>query len=375
MSPANPLIIHVLPQLKPARCGVSDFALAIARELEAGFAIDSAFAVVNSSVQCDVPYPRVYRSQSDLLDTCISLSDERPATLLIHLSGYGYSRDGAPRELAEALSKARQSGQFRIAVYFHELYATGMPWRSAFWYSRRQKSAVRKIAEGCDLLITNTERHAGWLERESVRRSKFPIQVLPVLSNVGESHVLTPIDRRRPSLAIFGLAATRRIAYQRLAALGGILSDLGIQEVLDIGPPFDAPAELNGVPVKRLGVLPAPELAGLLSQTRFGFVQHPAFSFAKSGVFAGFCAHGTIPIVAEPFAGEVDGVKDGVHVISPRTAMGALAANLEDCSIAAWQWYSKHRLRVHAETYARLLVGPSTEDSATVNTVGSVARA
>jgi hypothetical protein len=344
---------------------VSDFALAIAGELKVEFAIDSAFAVVNSDLQCDVPYPRAYSEQSKLLQTCNSLSAGRPATLLVHLSGYGYSKDGAPTELGEELSKVRRNRQFQVAVNFHELYATGMPWKKAFWYSRRQKGAVRRIAEDCDLLVTNSEHHAGWLERETVRRSSFPIQVLPVFSNVGESRVLTPLNGRRPSLAIFGLAATRRIAYERLASLGDMFKKLGIREVVDIGPRFDAPAELHGVSVKRLGVLPAQALADQLRLATFGFVKHPSFTLAKSGIFAAFSAHGTIPIVPDPFIGQVDGLQDGIHVISPRTVSGAIAASLEHCSFAAWEWYAKHRLRVHAETYARLLGMPSTEYNAT----------
>lgn len=372
MPPANHLIIHVVSQLKPARCGVSDYALAVAGQLEDEFSIKSAFAVINSNVQIDVPYPRVYCAQSELLQACNSLSLGEPATLLVHLSGYGFSRDGAPSQLAEELSSVRRTGQYQIAVYFHELYATGMPWKSAFWYSRRQKRAVRRIAGECDWLFTNSERHARWLESETVRLSRYPIQVLPVPSNAGESRVPVPFRIRRPALIVFGLASSRRIAYLRLSSLGKMFSKLGIQEVLDIGPPFDAPAELNGISVKRLGVLSATELADQLSRAKFGFVKHSASTLAKSGIFAAYCAHGTVSIVPDEFSGQVDGLEDGVHVISPQTVDGAGVAGLDRCSIEAWMWYSHHRLSFHAGAYARLLAGVDITAAASIGALGSM---
>ena len=53
---------------------------------------------------------------------------------------------------------------------------------------------------------------------------------------------LTPVAQRKPAMAVFGLAATRQNAYKKLASLAGMLHDLGIEKILDIGPEFAAPA-------------------------------------------------------------------------------------------------------------------------------------
>jgi hypothetical protein len=106
-----------------------------------------------------------------------------------------------------------------------------------------------------------------------------------------------------------------------------------------------------------MGVLAAADLAGVLSQSMFGFVQHEPSSLAKSGVFAGLCAMGIIPVIAEAFSGEVDGLKDGFQVISPKTACAAQNGGLEQCSAAAWNWYSGHRLHIHAAAYAAWMDG------------------
>jgi hypothetical protein len=157
-------------------------------------------------------------------------------------------------------------------------------------------------------------------------------------------------------MAVLGLIGTRGKSYRRLVELGTMLNSLGVEEILDVGPEFDTPAKVSGIVVRRLGVLSAEDLGNLLSKSMFGFVPHSSFSMAKSGIFAGLCAQAAIPVIPESFSREVDGLRDGVHLISPRTAKAAMSAGLEGCSTAAWRWYSGHRLRAHAATYERWLV-------------------
>jgi hypothetical protein len=359
MPAANRLLIQVVPQLKPAACGVTDHAISLAEELVSGFGIDTVFVVLNSSEPSDCRFPRVDCKPLELVDACISISNGQPGALLVHYSGYGYSADGAPASLAEALQQVRRNEQFRIGVYFHEVSATGMPWTSAFWHTHRQRQVARRVADECDLIATNLSRHADLLEHKSTRSADNPIHRLPVFSNVGESEEIVPLSARRPAMAVFGLPGTRQKSYKRLYGLKEMLNSLGIEEILDIGSECDAPSSLSGIPVRRVGVLSAEELGSLLSQSTYGFVPHSSFVLAKSGIFAGLCAHGTISVLADPFSQEEDGLKDGGHLISPRTAQAALDAGLENCSDAAWNWYLGHRVKVHAATYSRWLVQPA----------------
>jgi hypothetical protein len=355
MPAINHLLIQVVPRLTPQKCGISDHAIRLAKELKTAFGIDSAFIVLNSDEKCNVPYQVIYSAPAQLRESCASLTEGRPGALLVHLSGYGYSRDGAPAHLAEALANVNATGQFRVAVYFHELFATGMPWKSAFWHSRRQKNAIRKIAEESNLVITNTRHHANWLQHESAVRSGTSVQILPMFSNVGEAQEPVPMALRESALAVFGLPATRRRAYKDLSSLGAALNRLGIKEILDIGPNLEAPSKVSGIPVRRVGPLAAADISSRLSQTMFGFLSYPPAFLAKSGIFASYCAEGTIPLIALPFDGEIDGLKDGVQLFSPRTVDRAIASGLDRCSRAAWQWYSLHRIHAHAATYAHWL--------------------
>lgn len=371
--PGNRQIIQVVPRLQPTRCGVSDHAVALASELRTSFGIDSAFVVLNSDERCDLPYSITHCAPHQLLNACVAFSGNQPAAILVHLSGYGYSADGAPTLLAEALGSVKADGRFRVAVFFHELFATGMPWKSAFWYSQRQKRAVRRIAGACDLLVTNTRNYVDWLTRETVPQSASPIQYMPVFSQVGEAQQHIPLADRDPVMAVFGLGGTRQNAYRDLSALGTMLRQLGIQEILDIGPEFEPPGELDGIPVRRMGVLPATEIARQFSRSTFGFLSYPRMPLAKSGVFAGYCAHGVVPVIARHFSGQVDGLEDGVHVLSPRTATATQASALESCSIAAWRWYSGHRLHYHAALYARWIKESTDESTDEIETASQSA--
>jgi hypothetical protein len=257
-----------------------------------------------------------------------------------------------PALLADALEKVKADGRFRVAVFFHELYASGMPWTSAFWFAKRQKRAYRRIAEVCDLPVTNARVFADWLGRQIAS----PVQCLSVFSQVGEMQRLNSFADRDRAMAVFGLAGTRQRVYAELGKPGDTLHQLGVREILDIGPACEAPGEVRGVPVRRIGVLAAAEIDRLFARTAFGYLAYPPNCLAKSGVFAAYSAHGVIPLIARNFRGEFDGLKDGVHLLSPLTARAISPAGLEECSRAAWNWYSGHRLHDHAAIYDRWLV-------------------
>ncbi len=359
MATTDRLLIQVVSQLKPQRCGVSDHAILLAEELQSVFQIKTVFIVLNSKEPCDLSFQKIYCQPFQLVDACISCTQGDPGALLLHYSGYGFSIDGAPSFLAQALRDVRSTGQFRIGVYFHELFATGMPWTSAFWQTNRQKQVARRIAGESDLVATNLSFHARWLRQEAIRNAGTPLLQLPVFSNVGESLEIPTLRDRRPDMVVFGLPGTRRKSYDILSRLGRMLEDLGIEKVIDVGLECGAPSHIGGIAVNRMGVLDADDLATLLSQLMFGFVPHPAFCLAKSGIFAGLCAHGTIPVLPESFPREMDGLIDGTHLLSPVTARAAKASGFGANAVAAWRWYSEHRVQAHAAAYERLLFQPA----------------
>jgi hypothetical protein len=344
-------LIQVVPRLWPAQCGVSDHAIALAAELKKSFGIESSFVVLNSDDKADLPYRITHCPPHRLIDACASVANNRSAALLAHVSGYGYSTDGAPVLLAQALEQAKTDGRFPIAVFFHELHASGMPWTKAFWHAERQKRAYRRIARACDFAVTSAQVFATWLERETAA----PVQCMPVFSQVGETAEPPPFANRNRSMAVFGLAATKQRVYAELDKLASTLQKLGVREIMDVGPAIETSEQVSGIPVKRAGVLPADEIDCIFARTAFGYLAYPPNCLAKSGVFAAYAAHGMIPIIAQGFREERDGLRDGVHLLSAQTAPTVNADDLDECSKSAWRWYSEHRLRDHAELYDRWL--------------------
>lgn len=349
MSEAKHQLIQVLPRLLPGKCGVSDNAIVLAEELEKTFGISTSYVVVNSRETCELSNPITYCEPEEMQEACIRLSTARPSNLLVHVSGYGYQRDGAVTRLANALEGMRRDGQFRIAAFFHELYATSMPWKSAFWYSRRQKATVGRVAELADLVLTNTEHHAVWLRK---RRKGAPVQVLPVFSSMGEVETPVPFEKREPVLCVFGSVEMRASAYRQLRSRTQFLQRLAVREILDMGREYEAPADLAGIPVRKCGLLHSADVHAILSKARFGYMLYGPEWLAKSSVLAAYTAHGVIPVVAQGFCGSRDGLTDGVHLISETTAERALASGPQACIDAAWAWYMKHNLHVHASLYA-----------------------
>lgn len=333
--------------------------MALANELRNQFGVETAFVVLNSDDRCSVPFPVVHCEPGELLQNCRALSKGQSADMLVHLSGYGYSPNGIPALLASALTRVKARGELRIAVYFHELFASGPPWKSAFWHSRRQQRETRKIAGLCDLMVTNQRSRVDWLERQFSKSSAPLINLMPVFSTVGEAQVPAPFSGREPAIAVFGVPASRRLAYKQFTGLTATLERLGVRRILDIGPEVAAPSEVNGIAVSRLGQLSIQNLARTLSSCGFGLMPHPPWCMAKSSIFAGYCAQGVIPVLARPFRGELDGLTDGIQVVSPVTAEAAKASGWEKCSRSAWNWYMAHRLRVHAEQYVNWMSRPA----------------
>lgn len=353
MPGASRQLIQVLPRLTPGRCGVSDQAALLAQGLKAQYGIGSAFVVLNSSEPSGLADPVVYAAPAQLLESCLKLTGGERGTILVHVSGYGYAQDGAPAALAAALKAVRESGRFEIAVYFHELYASGPPWKSSFWYSYRQRRALRGVALQAGLIVTNTGWHTEWLKTKLPGRSSVPVRLMPVFSPAGETDDPVPFAGRNAAMAVFGLGGSRMRAYQQLLTAKNLVGTLGIGEILDIGAECDHPVEVDGVRVRRIGMLTADDLQTVFAQTQFGFVSHEWRYMARSSVLAGYCAQGMIPVMNGPFPRDADGLRDGVNVVSPRTADAVGKAGWETCSRAAWNWYNGHRLGAHVDLYAQ----------------------
>lgn len=295
-----------------------------------------------------------------------------PAAVLLHYSGYGYQRRGLPLSLLRQLRDLRQQWRagLRLVSYFHESYADGPPWSSAFWLSGLQSRLGLQLARMSDGVCTNAQAHAAWL-LQAHERLAGQVHVLPVFSAIGEPEppAAEPLQTaREPVAVVFGAALTRARALRTTVALAGALRWHGVERLLEVGPggPAAVPA---GLPVQYLGRLEAPALHALLRRVHVGLIDYPASLLAKSSVFAALAAHGVPVLNTRGHDHDADGLRAGQHYLSlvdaPGQRPGATPVLRRPClahpddwqavAAQALAWYHPHQAEHQAQVLAALL--------------------
>ena len=305
-------IVQVVPHLPPPFEGVGTYAAALAEAL-AKLGIETRFLVPDRTVQ------GLLRGIGDA------------ETVLLHYAGYGYQRRGCPSWLAEGLAKWRG----RLVTVFHEVWASGPPWRSSFWLLPVQRRIAATLARRSTALATTLEIYG-----EMLRPWASDIAVMPVFSTVGEPVLVPGYGERARRIVVFGGAGVRARTWGPfLPDLARTVRELGAEEVVDVGPAVDVPDRVEGVPVRSLGVLPPAEVSGLLLESAAGFLAYPPGFLPKSTIFAAYCAHGVLPVCAW---------HGGRHLWTGEGDPQTLA-------MVARAWYADHALERQAERFRGLL--------------------
>jgi hypothetical protein len=329
-------VLQITPEAAGVGGGVRATARAIATELAGAAGIESTFV-----------------SGGELLAS--GRLPERPehARVVLHYVGYGYARRGCPWELVSGVERWRRGGSLRrLVTVFHELYASGPPWTSAFWLEPVQRRLGRRLARASDALWTSSRLYRGILKRWS---GSDRVVCFPVPSAVGEPREVLAPGERTPRMVVFGTPGLRERAYRdHWTALVAACGALGVQEVLDVGAPAQVPPRVGGVAVESTGPLPDAEVSRLLSGALAGFLVYPPDLLEKSSVFAAYAAHGVVPVCAwhEPRPGALEAGRHflpaGGSAAGADAAAGAIASR-------AHAWYREHGVARQAAALAELL--------------------
>lgn len=321
-------VLHVVPHLPPPYEGVGTYATALAGALGG----ESRFLVGDPEWSGSGGRAVAARTAAALLEGI-----GEAGTVLLHYAGYGYQRRGCPAWLVEGLSRWRG----RLATVFHEVWASGPPWSSSFWLLPAQRRLAARLARRSEALATTLEIYAGLLRPWTDGKA---VAVLPVFSTVGEPAEVPGFAARERRLVVFGGAGVRSRAWGRfLPELARAARALGVAEVLDVGPVLPVPAEVAGVPVRKLGVLSNGEVSGLLLGAAAGFLAYPPDFLPKSTIFAAYCAHGVLPVCAWD--------RHPSRRVPYWTGEGDPAASAD----AARGWYSDHSLARQAARFREML--------------------
>lgn len=332
-------LIQIVPRLPPTVEGVGSYAEALAGALRQRCGIATRFVAM-------APAERTPEALTAALEA-ETLGSEDNVQVLLHYASYGYQVRGCPAWLIRGLARWKQrGGGRRLVTMFHEVWATGPPWRSSFWLSPVQRRLAASLARLSGGIATSLALYGQMIRPWTGGRE---VRVLPVFSTVGEPAAAAPLAGRAPRLIVFGGAGVRSRAWGReLPDLAAACAALEIEEILDVGPAAPAPARIGPVPVRRLGVLPAAEVGALLSASRAGFLAYPPDFLPKSTIFAAYCAHGVLPVCAWR------GRTLSQEPLPPFWQPGAGADPVETAGRAR-AWYAEHSLDRQAEVFKGLL--------------------
>ena len=219
--------------------------------------------------------------------------------IVLEFTPLSYSRYGLNCVLLTKVLLWRLKG-CRVITYFHELpFPNGMGLKKQLAVSLQQVYCLFLAAVSAHSLV-NQQQGRRWLQ---LLCGSHRLSFLPTCSNVGESDSVATPANRPLQVVVFGSPGKRRHAHALVASLGGYRRLFGANvNVIDIGEPLDLPWELVSE-VNVLGSLPSTEIQVHLLASRFGFFYAEPNQFSKSGVYAAYCAHGVIPIMANTAPG------------------------------------------------------------------------
>lgn len=285
-------IVQITPAYPPTISGVGDYAALLYQAfLTMGYEIKTL--VSTATAETDGVLVLQHKGNTTLANAL-----ESADVVLLHFSGYGYARWGLCHWLVDGLRQWKEgSTKRRLVTLFHEVYASGPFWRTTFWTMLPQRQIALHLAQLSDAAFVTS--HAGYEQLNDLHPA-IPLEVLPVFSNVGEPNKRLPLLDRDPLAIVFGGSSGRSKTYQAARraedALAAGFDQLGITQVIDIGPGDCAPVQLAGRPLKNLGILPAQEISNCLGQSRIGLIDYPRHVLTKSGIAAAYFAHGLLMV-------------------------------------------------------------------------------
>jgi hypothetical protein len=353
-------LLQIVPKTPGSFDGVGDYALNLARAISAEHDLQTTFLVaattaVTSKDGFDVLSGLNVQASAELA--------QRHTHVILHYVNYGYQARGVPRSLRAFVEAMRPLLRGRWVTTFHELYASGPPWKSAFWLRPFQVRIAHAMIDASTSCVVS---NAAIDEAIHAYDSQKKVYSVPVMSNFGE-----------PELADLALASPKRWAICGGTAL--IARSLRLfEELRPLIPPEFAPQHLDvvggredaaiiasverlkrDISVHQYGEVSVELASEVLRQASFGWLDYFADGkvspgmILKSTAFAALCAHGVIPILAHregPISIEGDALP-GPFYLTSNGAHFPAPDEVPELRRRHHQWYGAH---AHSREAARI---------------------
>lgn len=366
MSPARNTVLQIVPHQPGTFDGVGDYALNLARALSADHGITTIFAVagktsVNSKEGYDLISGLNRDASAELARKC--------EHVILHYVNYGYQARGVPFSLRAFARQLRDQLRGRWVTTFHELYASGPPWKSAFWLRPLQVGIARDIIDtSTSCVVSNAPIEEAIHAYDAAKK----VYLAPVMSNFGEPD-LSGFDGVSPKRwAICGgtalIARSLRLfeqLHQRIpeAFAPEHLDVIGGHEDISINPILDRLSRSRpGLSCHYYPEVTVELASEVLRRSSFGWMDYfgpgkmwPSMVL-KSTAFAAFCAHGIVPVLSHregPIAINGDALP-GPYYVNPEAINFPKPEQLRQTQRKVYAWYHAHGdshqlARVYAE--------------------------
>ena len=341
-------IFQIVPRAPGSPDGVGDYALIVARKLLAAHGHETVFAAHESAFTTAVGdfeiVPLVSLATNGLLQ-------REHDHVILHFVNYGYQKRGVPFRLLPILRRLRSQCRGAWLTIFHELYASGPPWKSAFWLRPLQIQIAKSISLMSDACIVSSEASRVQLKQLTPNAK---VSVHPVVSNFGEPALSAEqVVHRDPHRWVIcgGTALVERSVRSFRKILNWIPDSFSPRELFVLGGNVN-PAmrsllvDLSKIQADYRPQIPAAEASQILSTASFAWIDYfhrpdvPTAIALKSTAFAAACAHAVVPVF--PHRGSAISVR-GDHLPGPYFIDGRQSELPQDRAAIASEIYAWYR--------------------------------
>lgn len=356
-------VLQIVPRVPGSLDGLGDYALNLAKALQAHHNITTRFAVANpTNVKVKEGFEVIAGLDEGAVDALARACDH----VILHYVNYGYQARGVPFHLRRFARQLRGKMPGRWLTTFHELYASGPPWRSAFWLRPLQMKIARDFIDLSDACFVSNRTIENEIHAYDPANKIF---LAPVMSNFGEPELMDFSAASPKHWAICGgtaLVARSLISFRRRRA--AIPADFAPAHLHVIGGREEA-ATRALIDALDLSCDYDPEVTAeraseLLRQCSFAWLDYFGTGkvwpemILKSGVFAACCAHGVVPVLShreDAFALEGDPFP-GPFFMTPGLIRFPPPDDLRATREKIHAWYHAHAAsRRLAQIYAEAL--------------------
>lgn len=337
-----------MPRVPGGIDGVGDYALTISEKLRDKFGCDTVFATPDTSSSTTA------RGFDVLPLDRLAAEGPKHERIVLHYVNYGYQKRGIPFGLLSILRRIRQQHHAKLLTIFHELYASGPPWRSEFWLQPLQIHLAKSIAHLSDECIVSSDNFLRELRRLA---PEARVHLHPVPSGLEEPSLSREqIAGRDPHewAIVGGTVLTERSLRSLRENLARIPGSITPRTLIVVGgqenPVTRSLLAGLGIESTYRPQVAAAEASQILRTRSFAWLDYfrrPDVEFSmilKSSAYAAACAHAVIPVFPHrgaPILIEGDPLP-GPFSVGPNGCEVPAAEQRANVAANIYDWYQRH---------------------------------